>query len=574
MTFLFMILPLPFIMYSTYRYNNLEMVEDTSYIIKISLLESVLSYLIIMILFLQGFISMFFVLLLIFAFIAALSLVIMYVEGEFQVTGKLELETIKNNIVLFALTILPLYVSLTMFRYLPFYYQIPLAILVSTTIFFIPRMTSRLFNPIYIRTEVFFSMVGTKELSIIIGGIFLFLISIYMFNLPTNIAGESLNLANNTPYLSIDGFPIDVENNFRQNEIIQIDSTELIDSEVMDYYYDDEHLYLYTTSNKLLIYNLSTKKLTHKRTLENTTVLDDKYSNYKGDMHYMFVKYDDDLILFGNTRIFKVTSNGGIGLLMNTSNNMKHYYIDGQLYLLNEPSNGYQSVYSFQNGKFILLELVGLSTASFESMIVISETLFYVIDNEYVLASDSDISFDIKEGSALYDQKYQIMYYTTGEFFKVTSNGTESEIPNNKRLNYYGIIIDNKIFYANHVDTHKSQVKIINDDFDIFAIYSHQELQPFYKTDFYTKQYIANYHNQDNKLEFLQVDDNYKHVVFTIYQLEELDVDIHLPFYSHYGVGILLSIFIAILVPTTHYRGSYTESSFDKVMTKDKEDNE
>ena len=116
---LFMILPLLFLLASTYYYNEQEMVETKSYVIKVSILEGILSYLVIMILFLQGFISIFFVLLLIFVFIAVFSFIIMSFAGQFGIKGILELETIKNNIILFGVTILPFYVFLTVFRYLP-----------------------------------------------------------------------------------------------------------------------------------------------------------------------------------------------------------------------------------------------------------------------------------------------------------------------------------------------------------------------------------------------------------------------------------------------------------------------
>ena len=69
----------------------------------------------------------------------------------------------------------------------------------------------------------------------------------------------------------------------------------------------------------------------------------------------------------------------------------------------------------------------------------------------------------------------------------------------------------------------------MNSDFEFETIYNHQELQKFWYNNTFSSSYIADYQENDNKLEFLQIDQNSKHSMITVYQLVERDVDIHFP---------------------------------------------
>ncbi len=580
----FLLLPFLFIFASTLSYNNQVMQESKSFITKYSLLESILSSLIITILFLQGFIPTIIILLIIFVLMMVLSFIIMSIKGQFNIKGVLELETIKNNIILFSATVLPLYVFLTIFRYLPFYFQIPLAILSSSAIFYSKQTLIKLFQPIYKKIHTFFSIIGIVESMVIYIGIFLLFLSTLLLQFPSNVIGETLNLSNNTPYFSIQGFPVDLQNNFRQNEILKLDIEELLGSEVLDYYYENEYLYLYTNKNELVIYNVLTTELINTYVLETITIIDHEHSKFNGDFNYMFVKHDDYLILFGHADVFKVTLDGAESIIDVNNNNMKHYYDNGELYILYSASPTLQKIYKFNNGEMILSETISLSLFPFDSMVVISETLFYIDNNRYILASNNNISFIIKSGSTLFDKEKKVIYYVTDEstdyssisvYSKVTSTDSEFIIKNSKMYNYYGIMIKDQIFYTDYSKineysriTSAKRIMIVDDEFEISTIFNHQELQPFLYGNFFHNSYIANYHNEDDNLEFLQVDENLKHVVLTLYQLEELDVDIKFPFYSHYGVGILTTIFVFLFIPTTHNRSTHIESGFDVKTSK------
>lgn len=577
MSIVFTLVPLILFIISSYYFNNYKMNETTSYINKISLLEAFLSYLIVVVLFLQGFISVFLLLLIVFVLIAAISLIIISIDGEYGTSDILELETIKNNLVLFGKTILPFYVFLTVFRYLPPYFQIPLAIAISVTIFCLSKKVYSLLLPVYKKIGLHFSMLGPKEYFFLWSSVILILISTLTFDFPKNVVGEYLNLSNNVSYLSVDGFPTTIANNYHQKEILQIDSTELIDSKITDYYYDDTHLYIYTDQNRLVSYNLSTKEIVFNEVIEDGTVLDGGL--YGERLHNTFIYYDGYLILLGNKETFLVTPDSATNISNISSYNSMSYYLDNELYIINRFTASVFNIYKFDDGVLSLTESIDANTAGYDNILVISETLFIDINNNYYLYDDLSISFSEEPGTPIYDISKQILYFSTSNYYntehhKVYFDDETETISLQREHNYIGLIIDEKIYLTADIESKKNRVEIINDDFEIVAIYNHQELEPFWFQNFFTNSYIGNYQENNETLEFIQIDENYRQTMITIYQLEEKDVYINLPLYTHYGIGIFISLTIIFLTPISHHQGTFTVIGFEEMSKKKKTEKE
>mgnify|MGYP000854443101 CR=1 FL=1 len=84
-------------------------------------------------------------------------------------------------------------------------------------------------------------------------------------------------------------------------------------------------------------------------------------------------------------------------------------------------------------------------------------------------------------------------------------------------LEYFGIIVDDKVFYTSYIETSQKRIIMVNEDYEITSLTNHIEKQRFFYGNFFHNSYIANYHNEDDQLEFLQVDENIKHKVITLY---------------------------------------------------------
>ena len=571
---LFTITPLLFFIITSYFYNNSKSSESTSYIVTVSLLEAFLSYFVIAVLFLQGFISIFYLLLIIIIILLpATALILISIKGTEWKADLLEVETIKNNIVLFSKTFLPFYVFLTVFRFLPLYFQIPLALLISALIYLAAPIVHKLLSPIYNKITTFFSMIGIKEFFILWITVVLLLIISALFQFPSNLISESFNLSNNVKYLDVDGFPANINNNFEQKEILQIESNISIDSDILDYYYTDTNLYIYTDTNRLIMYNLADQEIIFDEIIENGTVLDDENSVYEGRIFSRFISYDGYLILFGNKDTFLI-NNDSVTLISSLSNFYDmYYYLDDELYFLNDMQTSIQNIYKFEDGELNIVQTFDINIEKHEGLLVISESLFYQKSNEYFLFENPDISFEIVRGLPLYDSEKQIMYYSFSYYYstehtKVSANKDVETLIIQREHNTIGILINDKIYYTATDETNESRVEIVNDNFEIIAIYNHLELQRLWITNFYSNSYISNYHEEDNTLEFLQVDNNTKELVLTLYQLEERDTSMNLPFYTHYGIGIFISMTFFFLLPKTNHQYNYAESGFYEMTKK------
>lgn len=571
MFYFFALLPLIIFIISSYYFNNSKLIDSKFNIFLLSLLEATLSYLIIIPLFLQGFLSLFVMLPIIILLILIVAYILFSRQKELYDEWDLQIETIKCNIVLFMLTILPLYVFLTIFRYLEPYYQIPLAIFITTIIFYLSNRVNK--SPIYEKIVDFISMTGAIKYVVLWLSIVIIFVLNILLQFPTNIVSESLNLSNNVKYLQFDGFPTDIQNNFYQKEIIQIDFNYHIDSEITDYYYDNTHLYIYTNKDHLIIYDLSTEKVVSDTSLFNLDIqLDNNDGMDDTELYNKFIYYDDYLILLGKYGTYIVSTDSVTKICEISSKHAKNFYLNNRLYFLN--SYGKVDIFKFSEGDIKKTNINYLNTTD---LLVISENLFSKNNYKYVLYENPSISFSVKNGSPIYDQNRHAIYYTqvydlsfpgSVKYQKVDVNGETSTISINRIHNSKGIIIDDNIYFTEVLESDINRIEIINSDFEIEAIYNHLKLQPFWIGNKFNKSYIGNYHEKDNHLEFLQVEQNSKHIVLSIYQIHEKNVYLNLPFYTHYGLGIFIPILIAFFIPLTNYRKSITYIDFFTMLEK------
>ena len=363
---IFALLSFPFFIISAYYFNNQKMIASKPYILLISSLEAILCYLIALLLFLQGFLSIFFVLVVIIILIPITGITIFSIEREYGIDDEFQIETVKNSLILFILTLLPFYVFLTIFRYLPFYFQIPLAVSLTALLFFLSKKIYTPVSLIYDRIAKFIFEMGSLKYIYLWISIPLIVLLNVLFQLPTNVVGNNLNLSNNVSYLAFDGFPTTINNNYQQNEIIQIDSDQFeiiqfdsiypIEFEITDYYYDNSHLYIYTDRNHILCYDLSTKEVIYNIDLETGETHEESNSVYASALHNKFIYHNGYLILLGTNDTYLLTTTDATKISSISSYYAKYFYLENELHFLNKISDTVFEIYKFEDGVISLSE--------------------------------------------------------------------------------------------------------------------------------------------------------------------------------------------------------------------------
>ncbi len=574
MSIIIIFLPLFFLIFSSYLFNRNKLETTTGEIKMISLLEGVFTYLIIFIFFLQGFISMFGYFFIIVLLMLIIGYITFYVQRDLDREWDLQIETIKNNLVLFTTTILPIYLFLTIFRYLDIYLQISLTLLITALIFVLSLIAKTYIAPIFSKIVTFISEYNNIKFIYLWVFICLIITLYFLFDLPTNKISHRLNLSNTVRYYSFDKFSTNLNNHFDTKEIIKIDSKHTIDSKITDYYHDQQHLYLYTSKGELIIYDILSEEIVSNMNLGHQESSDDIIST---EIYSKFTFYNDYLILLATNNMYLVNPNNTVIISNNTCFNTHKFYKDNELYYLKKQSKNIYNMYKFNDGDITLNETIDLSTTPYENLEVISENLFYKQNNEFVLYDNPSITFNIKDGIPTYDKERQIMYYAISidypEYYehntiyqKVEANGTTNSLTFNKTHNIKGVVIDNYIYFLD--DEEMNNIEIMDSNFKMDAIYNHLELQPFWIGNYFDQSYIGNYKNINNQLEFIQIDQNNEHLVLTVQQLQDRKVDLKLPFYTYFGIGTFIPIIIAFFIPITNYRKSIITIDFNSKTKK------
>lgn len=570
-----------FLLLSLAYYLNSKKLKDTKFqIFILSLIETTFGYLLLLMFFLQSFFPNigYFMLNLLFFIIIAIVLYF-FIKDDYEDTD-LQIETIKNIIVIFLLTILPLYVFLTIFRFMPFYFQIILSLL-STLLLLYLSFNHKIYERSFFKKILFkLSFVDPAgKFIIVFAMIAITAISVVLFQLPSNKVGEFLNLSNNIPFYSFDNFTTDINNNFIKDEVFKFDTENQfeIGEKITDYYYDDQYLYYYTSFNRLFVFDLITEQQVLVERLDSPGFIIDEnklsasFANYN-----RFTYFDNKIILFGLYHTYIVKNDTVTNISTVGDYFAEYYYEDNELFFLNEEIPDLFEIFKFDNGTITLVETIDLSTKNYEDLIVIYDTLFYYNVNEYTLFYDVSISFEIEDGNAIYDDVSQTMYYTkagndTTQYIKVSFDGLSSNMFLNNLHNHLGIISGEYIYFVNEDTGELGNIEILNKDINVDSIFNHTESEKFFVGNKYYSNYISNYNDNDGILEFFQVDRSSDFITIGVYQLNHKEVDIDFPFYAHYGVWIFIPIIIAFFVPITNYRKTIvvldqSKSFYDKQL--------
>ncbi len=583
MFYVFLFLPFVLFLTSSVYFNIKKLDESKLYISLTSIFEAIISYIVVVVFFVQGFLDKFIYISLIVILLIILGCVFFYVRKERAEEWDLQLETIKNNLLLFLKTVLPLYVFLTIFRFHTPVIQFLLTIIFTIAIAHIFKLLRKLLaDPLKVFLRNLSFEAASKYIWLWLTIAFIIVFNM-LFQLPTNTIKISMNLSNNAPFLTFDGYPTDIQNNFSQNEISQYDIENLLDGVIADYYYDNDNLYLYSSLSELVVIDRDTEEIIYDTQFSGSIDFENIEQNTKDELYEFFAFYDNHLLLFDTYGIYEVFTNSTVKISDISSFSSSIYFINNELFVLDLESNLTSKIYRFDSGVMVLSETIVFTNEDYDELVVISQSLFKVENNRYILVEDNEVSFvRLITHSPSYDSINKILYYyqpayfpsiyDTTEYIKLERSGESIIVNIDDYHNGFPVVAGDRVYFTDP-EGESNRVEIFSKDFEVDAIYNHLEVQAFWFGNKLYNSYIANYKSNNNKLEFLQVDSSTKRLVLTIYTLIEDDVAIVFPFYTHYGIAIFIPFILGGCFSFTNYHKTIGVIDFASIYKRKKKTN-
>lgn len=537
----------------------------TGEIVYHSFFQTIIAYLVLLLIFYQSFFFKFYPIIIFGFLLLFLSLLYFLKDNElsFTVSGILKLEGIKNNILIALVTVYPFYVFLTIFRFNNWFIQLLLSLVLVFVVLVLSMVLRKTMENLYqkLKNYIMDSDLGKY---IVIWSIFGFLLLFNIFfQLPLNPLKNSLNLSNNAPYFRFDGLPTDVDNSYKQNLIHKLTLTENDGRSIEDYIITDGYLYL-VQDNILYKYDIETAKMIKKHYLPGKV-----NNNYFNDI--LFVS-EDNLYLYCAYGLYKITEDDLIKIGDINSDNTRRVRRseDEVLFLKNIDQNLYD-LYALSDDALNLEENINLDMRGYDELIVISETLFYQDGYDYILFDDESKRFeDIDATFIYYNSTNRVIHYLKDN--KIYFNdGTQNiqVIDYIGRMLIEGEVVGDLTIIRDGTKFDDTRLLLFNYDMSRISIYNHLDLDRFSKVNNYNVSYVANYRSDENHIQFLQVEANSSKTNLLIYNLENKNVDLRLPFYSHYSLLSVIVIIVAIIIPITDDIKYLTYLDYNSMVKRD-----
>lgn len=216
--------------------------------------------------------------------------------------------------------------------------------------------------------------------------------------------------------------------------------------------------------------------------------------------------------------------------------------------------NNHRPIYNFSNGYPIDLK-VNFETVKLEEIESDSQISFNypLVGYEAPYTQEFEISKYAKFFDGDIEYEAYVVNFNFTRYIKTYPNGLQETYEINGVHNTRGFVSGDTIYLVGN-----EIIEIMDGEFAINAIYN---LQP--KTSFWA---ISKYHDfsmvgakiVDEKLEFTTIEMKQGTRIYNTYHLSEVDIDIDLPFYSHYSSGFMIFVFIMTIFPITYYKKHIT----------------
>ena len=359
MTWLFLFIPLiEIIIFSLFRVKS--RTHLLSEIVYHTIFQTLIAYLFLVLVFYQSFIFKFYLILIIGFALLFLALIYFLKDNDlsFTVNGVLKLEGIKNNILIVLVTVYPLYVFLTVFRFNNWYLQILFSLVLVFIVLFLSILLRKTMENLYQNIKNYI-MDSDLAKYIIIWSIFGFLLLFnILFQIPVNPIKNQLNLSNNAPYFRFDGLPVDVDNSYKQELVLDLFLTDNDGRSINDYFLTEDYLY-FVQHNSINKYNIDTQSLVKKY-----YILGDVNNNYFNEMFFL---YEDNLYFYCAYGLFEITEDELVKISDITSDNSRKIglFSNEIAFLKNIGEQNYE-IYLLDNNEIILEETIDLELSEYD----------------------------------------------------------------------------------------------------------------------------------------------------------------------------------------------------------------
>ncbi len=189
MNWLFFFLPLGFMLPVTFYMNIKKRTESQLRIACISVLESIICFSFVAVLFLSRIDVPFFIYSILLVLTLTSGLILFWNNNDIkQETADIEqdqdvqFETMKNVIVLFLITILPFYIGLTIFRHLSIILAMVLSFILSSLTTILHHYLTKAIEPIYQKTALKVSISGPSKWLMLLVPAFILLITLFFID--------------------------------------------------------------------------------------------------------------------------------------------------------------------------------------------------------------------------------------------------------------------------------------------------------------------------------------------------------------------------------------------------------
>lgn len=569
---IYTVIPLIVFLVSSYLFNRKKLEQSLSYTMMISVFEGILTFLIVYLIFFEGFFSAIYQYFLFIILLAILSYVLFFIERDLDRDVDLQVETIKNNLVLFFITIAPFYVFLTVFRYQSVFLQILYSILIVFGLLFVYLFFRKWIDQTIKSLSSFVFDTTERALGMIGGGLLFIIIFFLLFNISMSGIKQELNLSDNISYFSYQDFPVRLENNFNHETEFKFTIDEEMDMEFIDYYVDEGMLYLYSDSNALYTIDIDSGLILHHQFLSG---IYGSNSIEEDDLKQMFFIQNDQLYFLTPSTLYQVNAEEYVIVNLTADTNLDVFYQENQPYFLRLMDTGVYQIHHVEDNDVELVESVDLTTSGvYDELVVIDDILFYQNDAIYHQYYD-DYSFARLDGHSIYDEKNHIMYTTVYDeveqdtvYYQSSNETSVKEYALSNMQNMNGFSHDGNVYYVEPFENGLGRIDIMNKDFVFQGIHNHLLYQNFWIGHQYTKSSIINYVIIDDKPTYLQLDQTEDEMQFSLHLIEERPIGMNLPFYAHHGLWMLLPSVLALFFPLSDYRKHISFIGFKESLKK------
>lgn len=577
---LYTISPIIFFLVFAYLFNKNKLEESNSYIMLISIFEAVLGYLIVYFIFFAGFFSALYQYVLVIFLIAIVAYILFFIERDLDTDIDLQSESVKNILILFFITIGPFYLSLTVFRFHDILSQILYSSLVVIVIVCLYILLRKFVDPLLeVLKDTIFDTTE-RALAIIGGGIIFLIICALIFNIPTSNIKQKLNLTDHKPYVTFTDFPVILENNFDHQTDFQFTLELEEDTRFVDYFVYQDYLYLLSENRDLYTIDINSGEMIHTEFLRE--VAGSELANDETVRQFFFVQ-DDTLYLLAKYGLYQLSPENYTTLDTTDLINVGLIKYNNEIKFLRQVDTAIYQIYTVDNNQLSLEETINLTEpGGYDELVIIGETLFYQNDTTLTEYYQSQHSFLRINSSMIYDDVNHIMYATVYDdieretVYYQSINGTDyEELRLSKKHNMIGFSHEGNTYYLRAsergfgvIEGPFERIEIMDEDFTFQAVHYFLDYEKFWIGHDYTKTSIVNYVTIDERLTYLQIDQNTQESLVSFHIIEEEETGLNAPFYAHHSLWMIFLTIIALFIPITNYREHITVIGFQEVFRR------